>query len=204
MTKEKIILTDDKLYGYAFTDSIAGLNNKNYITEILPMVVASRAAQKYSVIVLGMDNFEYINDTCGYEALVRWTDKEYGYIPPSEFIPLAEETEIIIQLGRYVIKKVCQQIKNWGSFRFKDISVAINLSARQFRDKSLPSYILELLEQYELSPDIFEFEVTETTLIKDIEDSAKMLSYFQQKGIKIAIDDFWTGFSSYKYLSNEF
>lgn len=137
----------------------------------------------------------------GFEALVRWIDEDYGYISPSEFIPLAEQSDIILWLGRYVIKKVCEQIKDWPGSEFKGISVAINLSAKQFKDISLPLYIFKLLQQYELPSEILEFEITETTIIKDIEHSNSLLNHFQQNGIKIAIDDFGTGFSSYKYLS---
>lgn len=350
--EKQLLISDTKLYEYAFTDAITGLNNKNYITEILPRVIKNRTVNKYSVIILDIDNFKHANDIWGYElgnkilnkigkiltnnsisesivsysgadrfiivifesmtvnsyvesilklfrkdlivdnlkisltgsigvyinennaniyevlqnadialnsakgkgkncavyyneslkqiilrkshiieklkiaidnnkldvyyqpqvrlkdekiirfeALIRWTDEDYGYISPSEFIPLAEENEIILHLGRYVIKKVCQQIKSWNDCGLKDISVAVNLSTRQFKDISLPSYIFELLKFYELSSENLEFEVTETTLAHDIGHSNKMLKCLQEKGINIAIDDFGTGFSSYRYLN---
>jgi diguanylate cyclase (GGDEF)-like protein len=138
----------------------------------------------------------------GSEALLRWNDEEFGTISPGEFIPIAEETGIIIELGRYVLKKVCTQIKNWEESGVNYINVAVNVSSIQFRDTSLPEYIANLLKEYELSPSVLELEVTESAIIEDMKCADKMLNEFIKKDIKIAIDDFGTGYSSYNHLSS--
>lgn len=138
----------------------------------------------------------------GVEALLRWTDEELGIISPIEFIPIAEKTGIIIELGRYVLKKVCLQIKTWKVRRGNYISVAVNLSAKQFSDTFLPEYLTNILSEYGLQESLLELEVTESAIIENIKSANKMLNEFIKKGIKIAIDDFGAGYSSYNYLIN--
>ncbi|MGH4137859.1 putative bifunctional diguanylate cyclase/phosphodiesterase [Clostridium sp.] len=138
----------------------------------------------------------------GIEALLRWTDEELGTISPDEFISVAEETGIIIELGRYVLRKVCMQIKTWEERGINYRNVAVNISAKQFKDVSLPEYIANILKEYGVSPNVLELEVTESAIIENIKRSDKMINEFIKKGIKIAIDDFGTGYSSYIQLSN--
>lgn len=137
----------------------------------------------------------------GAEALLRWKDEELGIISPGEFIPIAEETGIIIELGRYVLRKVCMQIKTWEASRINYINVAVNVSGKQFKDTSLPEYITNVLKEYGLPPSVLELEITESAIIGNIKYTYKMLNEFIKKGIKIAIDDFGTGYSSYHHLS---
>lgn len=137
----------------------------------------------------------------GIEALLRWKDKELGTISPGEFIPIAEETGIIIDLGRYVLRKVCMQIKAWESSRVNFINVAVNVSVKQFRDTSFPKYIANTLKEFGLSQSVLELEITESAIIENIKYANKMLNEFIKNGIKIAIDDFGTGYSSYDHLS---
>lgn len=138
----------------------------------------------------------------GIEALLRWNDDELRTISPIKFIPIAEETGIIIELGRYVLKKVCMQIKTWEANRVNYINVAVNVSAKQFKDSSLPEYIANILKEYELPPSVLELEITESAIIENIKYADKMLNEFIKKDIKIAIDDFGTGYSSYNQLSD--
>lgn len=137
----------------------------------------------------------------GAEALLRWKDEELGIISPGEFIPIAEETGIIIELGRYVLRKVCMQIKTWEASRINYINVAVNVSGKQFKDTSLPEYITNVLKEYGLPPSVLELEITESAIIGNIKYTYKMIDEFIKKGIKIAIDDFGTGYSSYNHLS---
>lgn len=137
----------------------------------------------------------------GIEALLRWKDEELGTISPNEFIPVAEETGIIIELGRYVLRKVCMQIKTWEARKINYRNVAVNISAKQFMDVSLPEYLANILKSYGVLPNVLELEVTESAIIKNIKHSDKMINEFIKKGIKIAIDDFGTGYSSYIHLS---
>lgn len=138
----------------------------------------------------------------GSEALLRWNDDTLGTISPGEFIPIAEETGIIIELGRYVLKKVCLQIKTWKSSDVDYINVAVNVSTKQFRDTFLPEYISNILKEYELPTSVLELEVTESAIIENIKYTNKILNEFIKKDIKIAIDDFGTGYSSYNHLSD--
>ena len=137
----------------------------------------------------------------GIEALLRWKDQEIGDVSPGEFIPISEETGIIMELGKYVLRKVCMQIKTWQARGINYINVAVNLSAKQFRDTSLPEYIENILKEYGLAASVLELEVTESSIIKNIKYADKMFDEFIKKDIKIAIDDFGTGYSSYNRLS---
>ena len=135
----------------------------------------------------------------GAEALVRIRSEDGNIISPAEFIPLAEETGLIVPLGKVVLIKSCQQAalwKNAGSI----LPVSVNIAAAQFTDPGLMGLIEQLLMECQLSPDLLELEVTETALIQDPERTAKILKKFRALGIRIAIDDFGTGYSSLSYL----
>lgn len=137
----------------------------------------------------------------GAEALLRWRDKELGTISPGEFIPIAEETGTIIELGRYVLEKVCAQMKIWQASGINYISVAVNISGKQFRDKVLPEYIENLLREHYIPTNALELEITESAISENIEYADKILNELIKKDIKIALDDFGTGYSSYSHLS---
>lgn len=139
------------------------------------------------------------NQTVSAEALIRWDHPSMGRISPAEFIPLAEETGLIIQIGEWVIKEVCRQQKDWLS---KDISVrvAINLSPLQFKSPNLIETIESSLLHYNIPSRMIKLEVTEGCLMDDIPASIELLSKFQEKGIDILVDDFGTGYSSLSYL----
>lgn len=171
---------------------------KSKIQKKLKEAINNDLLQVYYQPKINLKTEQYI----GAEALLRWNDKEFGNISPSEFIPIAEETGIIIELGRYVLKKVCRQIKTWELRGIDYINVSVNVSAEQFRDLYLSEFILSILKEYELNPNILELEITETAIIRNIDHTAKMLNEFIKKDINIALDDFGTGYSSYSYISN--
>ncbi|WP_348686058.1 putative bifunctional diguanylate cyclase/phosphodiesterase [Rheinheimera aquimaris] len=130
---------------------------------------------------------------------VRIRSEDGNIISPAEFIPLAEETGLIVPLGKVVLIKSCQQAalwKNAGSI----LPVSVNIAAAQFMDPGLMGLIEQLLMECQLSPDLLELEVTETALIQDPERTAEILKKFRALGIRIAIDDFGTGYSSLSYL----
>ena len=135
----------------------------------------------------------------GAEALVRIRSEEGKIISPADFIPLAEETGLIVPLGKVVLIKSCQQAALWKSAGFT-LPVSVNIAAAQFTDPGLMGLIEQLLMECQLSPDLLELEVTETALIQDPERTAKILKKFRALGIRIAIDDFGTGYSSLSYL----
>jgi diguanylate cyclase (GGDEF)-like protein/PAS domain S-box-containing protein len=138
----------------------------------------------------------------GVEALVRWNHPSRGLLPPSEFIPLAETTGLIVPLGRWVMHEAFRQARRWHlAFpRQKPLSVSINLSARQFREHDLASMVDELLEETRVDPDRICFELTETSFMEDLEGALETLEALRSLGTHVAIDDFGVGFSSLNYL----
>ena len=136
----------------------------------------------------------------GFEALLRWYRKDIGYTPPLSFIPVAEETGLILPLSEIVLDSACQQLKMWRQKYNCDTKVAINLSALQFRDKHLPLKIKRTLEKHQVSPDCLELEITESTLMENMSFTKDMLDKLRDIGVKLSLDDFGTGYSSLSYL----
>ena len=135
----------------------------------------------------------------GAEALMRWKHPEKGFIPPNVFIPIAEESRLIIPLGRWIIEESCRQIKDWAS-RDIHVKVAVNIAAVQFRSPDLAGDIERALRKYDVHPSCLELEVTESGLMQEPEDVARILLQLRNIGLTVAIDDFGTGYSSLAYL----
>lgn len=136
----------------------------------------------------------------GMEALVRWQHPEHGLLAPDTFIPLAEETGLIVPLGQWILNTACAQTRSWHRQGFTPLRVAINLSARQFQEPELVESVLKVLKKNELSPEHLELELTESILMKDVDITTMLLRWLSKNGIRIAIDDFGTGYSSLMYL----
>lgn len=136
----------------------------------------------------------------GMEVLLRWNHSELGVIPPSEFIPIAEETGLIGQIGLWVLQTACAQNKAWQRAGFAPFRVSVNLSARQFDNKTLSEKVRHVLEETELDPIYLGLELTEGIIMKNPEVAIETLRAFQSLGIEISIDDFGTGYSSLNYL----
>ena len=132
----------------------------------------------------------------GFEALIRWRHPERGMISPGEFIPVAEETGLIVPLGEWVIKQACREASSWPG----TIKVAVNLSPNQFKSKNLVPTVIQSLEESGLAASRLELEVTETLLLQDNESTLRMLHELRALGTRIAMDDFGTGYSSLSYL----
>lgn len=137
----------------------------------------------------------------GLEALIRWQHPEQGLISPATFIPLAEESDLIVQIGKWVLEVACQQVVEWQQMTGMPLTMSVNLSARQFYDPTLVETIDQVLRQTQLNPKYLELEITETIAIKNISLTQEVLKQLQSMGIKIAMDDFGTGFSSLNYLT---
>lgn len=136
----------------------------------------------------------------GMEALIRWQHPERGQVPPVEFIAIAEETGLIVEIGAWVIRTACAQAKAWQEKGFNDLRMSVNLSARQFSDESLVSSIASVLEGTGLAPQYFQLELTETLVMADVERGIGILRDLKTLGVSIAVDDFGTGYSSLSYL----
>lgn len=136
----------------------------------------------------------------GAESLIRWMHPDLGLVSPNKFIPILEETGLIIEVGEWVLKQACQQNKEWQTKGFTPIQIAVNLSPRQFRQKNLLSSIKTVLDETKLSAQWLELEVTESSIMDNPEEVADTLQSLHQLGIKLAIDDFGTGYSSLNYL----
>jgi diguanylate cyclase (GGDEF)-like protein len=136
----------------------------------------------------------------GLEALARWNDPESGLISPAKFIPLAEETDLIVPIGEAVLRQACRQLKRWQEAGHLDIPIAVNLSAVQFRQPRLADTIAAILAESNLAPELLELELTESAVMQDAEGALKTLTALKATGIRISIDDFGTGYSSLIYL----
>lgn len=136
----------------------------------------------------------------GLEALARWNDERGKPISPVHFIPVAEEHGLIGRLGKSILNQVCIQIRMWQDMDVEFGSVAVNLSAQQFRDANLLNDIKEAIEDNRIDPTSLEVEVTENMVMDDVEDAIRILNDIKEMGLKIAIDDFGTGYSSLSYL----
>ncbi len=134
-----------------------------------------------------------------FEALLRWNDKEFGNISPSVFIPLAEDTGLIISIGYWVIENACMQIKRWNNKGYHDIRVAINISPKQFLHPNLVNFIQLMIEKYNIHPNSLGIEITEGA-ISDTKETIPILKKLKKLGIIIYVDDFGTGYSSLSYL----
>ena len=136
----------------------------------------------------------------GCEALARWRGPDGELIPPAAFIPVAEETGIIIPMGKWILQKGCRQNKEWIDKGGKAVPISINLSARQFKQHDLIEMITSILQKTGLPPRYLTLEITESCMMEDVDDTINVLQHFHDMGIGIAIDDFGTGYSSLRYL----
>lgn len=136
----------------------------------------------------------------GFEALARWQHPEKGIIAPADFISLAEENGMIVAIGKKMLYESCKQIRKLQEKGIKDIVIAVNLSARQFKDKDFLPMVYEILEETKADPRGLEFEITESVALDDLEFTIATISKLKELGITFALDDFGTGYSSLSYL----
>jgi diguanylate cyclase (GGDEF)-like protein len=138
----------------------------------------------------------------GFEALVRWNHPQRGMVPPLDFIPLAEETGLIVPIGTWVLRQACQQAAAWNRRRtgVGPLSISVNLSARQLQQSDLPTLVADILASTGLTAGCLTLEITESLLVDDVEATAARLTELKRLGVRLAIDDFGTGYSSLAYL----
>lgn len=138
----------------------------------------------------------------GMEALLRWRRPEVGLIPPDRFIPMAEETGLILPIGEWVLRTACSQLKQWHAAGHPDLTMAVNISARQFRQQNVPELILNVLSEAGLSAKFLELELTESLLMQNREMVVQALTQLKKIGVTLSLDDFGTGYSSLSYLKD--
>jgi diguanylate cyclase (GGDEF)-like protein/PAS domain S-box-containing protein len=140
------------------------------------------------------------NRVSGVEALLRWNRPGYGLVYPAEFVPVMEETGLVVRVGEWIIDEACRQVAAWVAQGVPEVRVAINVSSRQFVEGDLEQVVRAALEKHGVEPGLLELELTESALMVNAEHTNEVLSSLKQLGIKIAIDDFGTGYSSLAYL----
>jgi diguanylate cyclase (GGDEF)-like protein len=136
----------------------------------------------------------------GLEALIRWNHPEHGLVYPGEFIEVFEKNDLIGALGEWIINEACRQLASWQSQGISVVPIAVNISARQLRDGSIQNIIVAALNRHRVSADLLEIEITESCLIDDFDTAKRLLESLRRLGIKIAIDDYGTGFSGLSSL----
>lgn len=138
----------------------------------------------------------------GFEALARWKHPEQGFIYPDQFIPLIENDRIVHEFGEYVLSHACQQNAEWQEDGLDRVYVSVNISAKQFLNPNFPDIVTNVLKHSKLDPKYLRLEVTETGFVNDPEKARKIMSELQEKGIKLLMDDFGTGYASHRYLQD--
>ena len=207
-------LDTDTLIKYAdtalFQAKEAGRDTYRFFTDEMNVQVQSRLALE-SALRKAIDHHEFTlhyqpkvqvatGRITGVEALLRWNRPGHGLVLPSEFVPLLEETGLIVRVGAWVIDTVCRQIAEWKRSLAVPPCVAINVSGRQCVDGDLEFVIMDAMREHGIEPELLELEITESALMDNVEQTADMLRNLKRSGVRISIDDFGTGYSSLTYL----
>ncbi|QNI04725.1 EAL domain-containing protein [Halomonas sp. SH5A2] len=188
-----------------------GKNNVQFSSEALKtdsverFVLESRlrsALQNQEFKVYYQSKQDMNGHVTGMEALLRWQHPDLGLMAPMEFIPMAEENGLIIPIGRWVLKTACWQNVAWQNLGLPELSMAVNLSARQFLDKGLIDDINTALRETGMAPELLELEITESMVMYDVKHTVQILKELKKMGVKVAIDDFGTGYSSLSRLKD--
>lgn len=188
----------------------AGRNTLRFFDPDMQAVVSARATLEID-LRQGVQESQFVlyyqpqvgreGQLTGVEALVRWLHPTRGLVSPAEFIPLAEETGLILPLGLFVLEAACQQLQVWASHPTRcDLSIAVNVSARQFRHRDFLDQVLQVLDRTGINPSLLKLELTESLLLEDAEDIIAKMSALKLRGLGFSLDDFGTGYSSLSYL----
>jgi EAL domain-containing protein (putative c-di-GMP-specific phosphodiesterase class I) len=144
---------------------------------------------------------DFLQQPVGVEALIRWQHPERGLISPFAFIPVLEETGLILPVGQWVLKTACAQIKTWqNNEHTRHLTISVNVSAKQFRQADFIKNVKAALALYEISPKLLKLELTESLLLENIEETIIIMNELKELGIMFSLDDFGTGYSSLQYL----
>jgi diguanylate cyclase (GGDEF)-like protein len=161
------------------------------------------ALQRGEFSILYQPQFDVrTSSVSGMEALLRWDNPELGAIPPEEFIPIAEETGMIVELGEWVLRNACAQAKVWRDANLPPVRMAVNVSGHQFVMKEFPQLVAAVIQETGIDPSMLELEITESVVMKDEQWAEKAMLELKKIGVSLAIDDFGTGYSSLGRLRN--
>lgn len=193
------IKTIPKAYFMLYQDNMSkSVNKENWLVEEM-----KKAIENVDFSVHYQPKFEIDTEKAiGAEALIRWNHKETGNIPPMEFIPLAEKTHLVIEIGRFVFKRVCEDIESWEAQGLKILPVAVNVSRVELYQNDIVEFIEKCLSEHNISSNKIQLEITETVALDEYQYIREVLSKFDKMGISIAIDDFGSGYSSLGCLQN--
>jgi EAL domain-containing protein (putative c-di-GMP-specific phosphodiesterase class I) len=187
-----------------------GKNNFQFYTNSMSATAFERLSMENALRkALGSNEFEMYyqpkidlasNRAIGMEALIRWNHPEIGLVSPADFIPLAEETGLIVPLGEWVLHTVCSQMRCWFDAGLDPLRIAVNLSACQFRQTTLWKMVMRTLQETGIAPELLEIELTESVIMDNIQTSSTVLRDFKKMGVQISMDDFGIGYSSLSLL----
>jgi diguanylate cyclase (GGDEF)-like protein/PAS domain S-box-containing protein len=174
------------------------------VSDLLQMETALRMAVERNELVVYYQSIVDLETfkISGFEALVRWNHPERGFISPANFIPLAEETGLIVDIGEWVLRDACRQMERWQKIFPSDppLFVSVNLSSKQFIQSDLIQRVTQIIEETKINPEGLKLEITESAVMDNVETATEMLKKLRALGIKLSIDDFGTGYSSLSYL----
>jgi EAL domain-containing protein (putative c-di-GMP-specific phosphodiesterase class I) len=160
-----------------------------------------RAIQQSDLRVLYQPQMDIVSGRIiGAEALVYWQDSVEGLIPPTRFIPIAEENSLIVEIGDWVLREACKQGRQWLDSGLPPITLAVNVSSHQFRRHDINAFVVAVLAETGFPAGLLELEITETGLMENRENATDVFTKLRARGITLAIDDFGTGYSSLAYL----
>jgi diguanylate cyclase (GGDEF)-like protein/PAS domain S-box-containing protein len=187
-----------------------GRNNYAFFTEEMNVLARERMQMETDLrhALLNEDLVLYYQpqislatrELIGMEALVRWQHPQLGMIPPDQFIPIAEESDMIIELGEWAMHEACRQLREWQRHGLQTVPVAVNVSARQMKDEEFPDIVSSILRKTGVDPSFLELELTERAVMADMELTVETMNRVGELGVKFAVDDFGTGYSSLSYL----
>jgi len=172
--------------------------NKFKMEELMKKAIENKEFVLYYQPQFNIENDEIV----GVEALIRWVNDELGFVSPAEFIPLAEETGLIIDIGNWVIESAFLQMKKWNDLYNLDLEIGINISPIQLSNESFLDTIISNLQQTNIDPSIINLEITEESAMNNSDENIKKIKKLRDLGLKISIDDFGSGYSSFKYIKS--
>jgi diguanylate cyclase len=180
-----------------FDDSI----NEKLMDKIQIQSELRKAIENNEFLVYYQPQINLSNDKIvGFEALIRWDHPDRGILTPAEFIPLAEETGLIVPIGCWVIKSACQQLKQWEEEGYDELVMAVNISARQFKDQEFADMVRNIIHETDINPSRLVLEITESIALLDMDYSVAIIQKLKELGIEFSLDDFGTDYSSMNYL----